>query len=206
MRPMIKTGFLPYLLLVAAAVVLAGCGGSSSSTTAATTISAGQLRAAKKAGEEKARETDRVNNLQKELHSLRRQIKHRGRAPEESQTPSESPSPSTSPAVESSAPLRTFHAPSGNVSCEIFTTGATCTVESVGETFAFSSGEAARIEPGDDLPRSLGERVGYGATVSSGSISCEVPPSDVPRGVSCVDSSSGHGFDASRIPERQEAY
>jgi hypothetical protein len=42
--------------------------------------------------------------------------------------------------------------------------------------------------------------------VSAGSISCEVPPSDVPRGVTCVDIGTGHGFEASRIASREKAY
>lgn len=189
-------------LLLLAVVALAGCGGSSASST--TTISAAQLRAAKKTGEEKARERDRVNNLQRQLHNLKRQVKHRSAV----QTGNSAPAPpsTSSPAPESNAPVRSFHAPSGNVSCEILTDGASCTVESVGETFAFEAGEPARIEPTATLPSALGELIDYGNTVSVGSISCEVPPSDVARGITCSDATSGHGFEASRVPARQSAY
>jgi hypothetical protein len=102
--------------------------------------------------------------------------------------------------------LRSFHAPSGNVSCEVFTSGATCTVESSGETFVLEADSPARVESAAVLSPGLGEVVEYGHTVGDGSITCEVPPSDVPRGVTCVDQSDGHGFEASRDASRQEVH
>lgn len=188
------------LLLVG--VVLVGCGGSSASSTA--TISAAQLQAAKKAGEEKAEERDRVNSLQKQLRSLRHQVRHGGSLARSSSAPSSNSQ--SAPAVESEPSVRAFHSPSGNVSCEILADGATCTVESIAETFSFAGGEPAQIEPGVQLSSDLGELAAYGSTVSAGSISCEIPPSSVARGVSCSDSTSGHGFEASRVAARQSAY
>jgi hypothetical protein len=42
--------------------------------------------------------------------------------------------------------------------------------------------------------------------VSEGSITCTIPHSSEPHGIICTDSSSGHGFEASREPERQHVY
>jgi hypothetical protein len=183
--------------------VLTACGGSSSSSTA--TVSFAELRAAKRAGEEKAREQDRVKNLQKQVHELKHRVNHgvatQPAGPAQAASPNSEEQPS-----QSSGLGRSFHAPSGNVSCEIVTDGASCTVESVGETFVLEAGAPGRIESGAALPRDLGELVDYGNTVSAGSITCEVPPSDVPRGISCSDSASGHGFEASRVSSRQSAY
>jgi hypothetical protein len=129
---------------------------------------------------------------------------HAGAAGEAPSTAAAAPSPSA-PTAE--AEPVSFHAPSGNVSCEVFLEGATCTVASVGETFVLDPGEPATIEAEAALPPGYGEAVGYGSTVAGGgSVTCEVPPSDSPRGVSCVDSSDGHGFEASRVPDRQKAY
>jgi hypothetical protein len=194
--------------MIAALVVvgaLAGCGGSSSSQPV--TVSLAELHEAKLAGEEKAREQDRVKSLQKQMRVLKRQVKHGSPSGTRSPNVEASPAPAAATAPsESYAPLRAFHAPSGNVSCQVLVEGASCTVESIGETFTFEAGGAARIDSSDALPRGFGELVNYGETVSVGSISCEVPPSDVPRGISCSDSASGHGFEASRIPDRQSAY
>jgi hypothetical protein len=191
------------IAVLALAGALTACGGSGSNPT--TSASLAELGAAKRAGEEKARERDRVKNLQKQMRALKRQVKRRKSSPASAVASSPAAAPAAAPpAIEE--PVRAFHAPSGNVSCQVLTDGASCTVESIGETFVFEAGQPARIESGAALPRYLGELVGYGSTVSSGSVSCEVPPSDVPRGISCSDSSSGHGFEASRIPSRQSAY
>jgi hypothetical protein len=191
------------LIALVGGALITACGGSSSSTTE--TVGLGELHAAKKAGEERAREQDRMNNLQKQVRQLKHRMNHGARVHVRSEAAAPVPAEAVQP-PEAAGPLRSFHAPSGNVSCEVFADGASCTVESIAETFLFEAGEPARIESGTALPRDLGELVGYGETVSSGSISCEVPPSDVPRGISCSDSASGHGFEASRIPSRQSAY
>jgi hypothetical protein len=185
-----------------AAVLLAACGGGSSDSSTTATLSAAELHAAQRAGEEKAHEQDRVRSLQKQVRALKHRVDHRADG-------NSAPAPATTataPPPAESEPARSFHAPSGNVSCRLSATGAACTVESIGETFAFEAGAPGRIESGAELPRGLGELVGYGNTVSVGSVSCEVPPSDVPRGITCVDSASGHGFEASRVASRQSAY
>jgi hypothetical protein len=194
--------------VTAAAGLLVGCGGSGSQSTE--TVSMAQLRAAKRAGEEKAREQDRVKNLQKQMRQLKHRVNHGAHAHSgatASASPAVAPPAATSTqASAEGAPVRTFHAPSGNVSCQILVDGASCTVESIGETFVFEAGGPARIEPTAALPRGLGELVGYGNTVGAGSIICGVPPSDIPRGITCSDASTGHGFEASSVSSRQSAY
>jgi hypothetical protein len=192
------------LCCVLAAALLVGCGGSGGGSTAASP-SAAQLQAAKKEGEEAARERDRVASLQRQVHRIKRQM-HSSRASVAKQPATATSSPSTSSAEPEPEPV-SFHAPSGNVSCEIFLEGATCTVVSVGETFVLDPGSPATIENAMALPRNYGEEVGFGNAVSDGgSVTCEVPPSDSPHGITCVDSSDGHGFEASRVPDRQQAY
>jgi hypothetical protein len=192
--------------MVIAAGVLAGCGGSSGSSTVSSP-SAAQLQAAKKEGEKAARERDRVAALQRQVHAIKRQVGHERRQRPRQAAPTPVAPTTTATTASGSVPVRSFHAPSGNVSCEVFVEGATCTVASVGETFVLEPGAPARIESAAALPRGLGEATGYGSVVSGGgSVSCEVPPSDVPRGISCADSADGHGFEASRIRDRQEAY
>jgi hypothetical protein len=176
-----------------------GCGDSSSGPSEA------QLQAAKAEGEEAAREKDRIDNLQKQVRGLKHQAKQATTAPapaaQTDSTVSSEPSDTGASSV-----LRSFHAPSGNVSCEILADGALCSVDSVATTFAFSDGQPARIESGASLPRSAGELAPYGTTVSAGSVTCTVPRSDDPHGITCVDAGSGHGFEASRVASRQHAY
>jgi hypothetical protein len=196
--------------LAALAVVglLAGCGGSSGGSTVSR-ASAPELRAAQIRGEEAAKERDRVAGLQRQVRSIRRRLRHHDARHEPASSAAVATGGSTPQAaapVVSEGPVRSFHAPSGNVSCEVLTDGATCTVASVGLTFVLESGSAARVEAGAALPSGLGELMDYGSTVSAGSITCEVPPSDVPRGITCVDLSDGHGFEASRDSSRQKAY
>jgi hypothetical protein len=102
--------------------------------------------------------------------------------------------------------MRMFHAPSGNVSCEVSAHGALCSVGSTAQTFSFDSGRPAEITPGTVLADGVGEPAPYGAVISSGSIACTVPESDEPRGIICEDGDSGHGFEASRLSSRQRAY
>lgn len=194
-------------MAVVAVGLLSGCGGSGGGSTT-DTVAVSELQAARRQGEEAAKERDRVAALQRQVRAIKRHMRHH-RAHHGSASPvvtevgaaSAAPSPSAA-----EGPLRSFHAPSGNVSCEVFGDGATCTVESVGTTFVLEPGAPARVEAGTALPSSFGELVEFGNVVSAGSITCEVPPSDVPRGITCVDQSDGHGFEASRVSSRQEAY
>lgn len=178
--------------------LLAGCGGSGSSGP-----SEAQLQAAKRQGEEAAHEKDRINNLQKQVRGLKRQARRKGSTVV---VEDDSGVEATSPESSGSAVLRTFHAPSGNVSCEILSRGALCSVGSISTTFAFSDGQAGQIESGASLPQNAGELAPYGSIVSAGVISCTVPLSSEPHGIICVDSESGHGFEASRVGDRQRAY
>ena len=43
-----------------------------------------------------------------------------------------------------------------------------------------------------------------GSTVTVGSVTCEVPPENVARGIACAK--GGHGFEASRVASRQKVY
>lgn len=177
-------------------IALSGCGGSSSSGA-----SQAEIEAARKEGETAAHEKDRVDSLQKQVRNLKKQAKQ-GQAAAVAEPASNGEEGS----VSGAAVLRTFHAPSGNVSCEILENGALCTVDSIETTFAFDGGDTAHIESGAVLPRGAGQLVPYGNTVGVGAVSCAVPLSSEARGVTCVDEASGHGFEASRVGERQKAY
>lgn len=178
------------------ALAAAGCGGSGSDGP-----SEAQLEAAKKQGEEAARERNRIDSLQKQVTRLKRQAKRDERASADHAGAQGVVVPESE-----SATVRVFHAPSGNVSCEISAHGALCSVGSIAETFSFDNGQPAEITPGTALAQGAGELASYGAVLSSGSIACRIPESDEPRGIICEDESSGHGFEASRVSSRQRAY
>ena len=117
----------------------------------------------------------------------------------------------SSPAPAAGAPpantgSRTFHAGTGNVTCQVGADGAACAVASMGKTFVLPASGEAFLEPGTRLPRATGERVPYGTSISLGSITCEIPPESVARGVTCTDASNGHGFEASRVTSRQKLF
>jgi hypothetical protein len=92
------------------------------------------------------------------------------------------------------------------VSCEITEASARCSVSSIGQTFALASGSEARMESGIAVARGSGATVGWGESVSVGQIRCSIPLEDEPRGITCDDTASGHGFEASRVPARQRTY
>jgi hypothetical protein len=182
--------------LCLALFALAGCGGSDSGTAAES-----QLRAAKQEGEEAAREKDRVDRLERQVRSLKKEAREGGAgvvvAGAEDGHAGE-------PAADRRLAL--FHTPSGNVSCRLSTEEAACSVASAAETFVFGDGGAARVESSTLLPPEAGDLAAYGSTVSAGSVSCVIPASSSPHGVVCADAASGHGFEASRVPARQRAY
>jgi len=197
-----RRGRATRLLVVAtvllAALAIAGCGDSGSETAAQE-----QLEAARAEGEEAALERERVDDLQRQLRKLKKRVDDGGAAPVAA-----TPGPQAAAAAPASVPSEreAFHAPSGNVSCEVFTGGALCTVSSVGLTFTLANGEAARVESVSALGRDVGRLAPFGTSVRIGSIACQIPQEDEPRGIACVDSSSGHGFEASRHSERQRVY
>lgn len=188
-----------FSLLVVSGLVVSGCGGSSSDSP-----SEAQLEKAKEEGERIARESARVDDLERELRRLKRSSRH-ARA---DSSPVAAPATSTPLSEDGGGtePLRTFHVPSGNVSCAITSSGALCTVDSIATTFRVEGGGPGRIESGSALPRGYGELANYGGTVSGGSVTCTIPEADEARGITCVDAISGHGFEASRISSRQEAF
>lgn len=179
--------------------MVAGCGDTSSDG-----LSEKQLEKAREEGERVAQERARVDELEEEVRNLKRSSQ-RSKA---DHAPSAVPAASTPPPEDGSDSelLRTFHAPSGNVSCAITQSGAFCTVDSIATTFRVEDGGAGQIESGSVLPRGYGELVEFGTAVNAGSITCTVPASDEPRGITCVDTGSGHGFEASRVASRQDAY
>jgi hypothetical protein len=190
-------GLVVASILLTSLIALSGCGGSSSSG-----LSEAQIVAAKRQGEEAAHEKDRINSLRKQVHALQHQAKHGGQTVVVEHTSGTTPTPQD----DGSTVLRTFHAPSGNVSCEILPDGALCTVGSIDTTFFFSGGKSAHIESGAVLSDGAGELASYGTTITEGSITCMIPQSDEPRGITCTDADSGHGFEASRVSARQHAY
>jgi hypothetical protein len=187
------------VLLVAALGALSGCGDSGSNDSAA------RLEAAKHEGEEVAREKARIDRLEQKVRHLQSQTHSSGSGStvvvEHDATVEDDPSQTGGSEV-----LRSFHAPSGNVSCEILSDGALCSVDSIDETFSFSDGGEGSVATGVALPRGAGESVGYGESVAAGSVICTIPPSDSPHGIVCADSDSGHGFEASRVLARQRTY
>lgn len=191
-------------VMVASMFLSVGCGGSGDSNDS--TVAQDQLEAAKRQGEEAAEERDRLDRLQRRVARLARQNQRSARAAVASAVPHETVTAGSAESSPEATVLRSFHAPSGNVSCEILSDGALCTVSSTNETFTFSNGEAVHAESGAQLPSGAGELAPYGTTIAAGSIVCTVPPSDSPHGVICADEGSGHGFEASRVLSRQRVY
>lgn len=117
-----------------------------------------------------------------------------------------SPPSSSAVSAPSTAGSRTFHASSGNVTCVIDSETAACAVASLGKTFVVPASGNAFLEDGLRVGRGAGQQVPYGSTVDQGSISCDIPPENVARGVRCANASTGHGFEASRVASRQKLY
>ena len=145
-----------------------------------------------------AQQKQSVRRLQKEVKKLKQGRSSNGTTQ----------APATTEQVEAtdSGSVRTFHAPSGNVSCEISESSARCSVAVAGQTFVFDPGGRARIESGLALSRGSGSLVDWGSTVALGSVRCSIPQENEPQGITCEDTSSGHGFEASGVTSRQRAY
>ena len=197
----LRRGLAGLTLATVLVIGASGCGGGGSASTAAQA----EVERARHEGEDVAREQDRIKGLQRRV----KRLEHRAAAGAgQSAGPvSAEPSPAAQarPGSELRV-LRTFHTPSGNVSCEVLADGALCSVASTGETFSLRGLEPGRIEPGAAVAAGSGELVPYGSTLSEGAVSCSVPPSSVPRGVTCENAETGHGFEASRVAARQRAY
>jgi hypothetical protein len=184
------------LLLCGFGFALAGCGDSSNDEP-----SAAQLKSARQEGERAGRERARVDELEEEVRGLKRSARTDS-AGEKRRAVSSTPPPAADGGTEL---LRSFHAPSGNVSCAITSGGAYCSVASIATTFRLRVGSPGEIESGAALPENFGEPIEFGSTVSAGSVTCTVPESDEPSGIICSDN-TGHGFEASRVSERQKVY
>ncbi len=106
---------------------------------------------------------------------------------------------------------RPFQSPSGNIVCLLGAVGVACDVSDYiyqvppgppcsqhiawGNRFTLQKGQAAEMVCHGDTLRVPGEQtLGYGQTVSAGTITCSSDPS----GVKCTDSSTGHYFRVAR--------
>jgi hypothetical protein len=104
-------------------------------------------------------------------------------------------------------PEHTFFAPGGNVTCVIQGDSASCSVASADITFVLPlGGGAAYTTAGQEVARGSGVEAAFGTEQSNGTVTCTIPPSNVPAGISCRDNSSAHGFEASRVPARQKVH
>ncbi len=102
---------------------------------------------------------------------------------------------------------RAFFAPSGNVSCAIQGDGARCSVATANLTFVLPPGGGAAFTVQElQLSRASGYEAPFGSEESNGAVVCSIPPSDVPSGITCRDSATGHGFEASRVPSRRKTF
>lgn len=136
------------------------------------------------------------------VHSIKK-----SRTKKKSSSQSASSSSGTSNASSSGGSgSRSFYAGKGNVSCQVTSSSAVCSVASVGKTFVLEGDSPGRTESDARFSRSSGSFAAYGSSVSVGSFSCSIPPESVASGITCRNSSSGHGFEASAVPSRQKTY
>jgi hypothetical protein len=186
------------------ALVLAGCGSASGpSSSKVEPSSATELRINRERTEaaESAHQEDKLKALEREVRRLR----HHGA--QHTTTVVERASGTSGPvSTAASAEARVFHAPSGNVTCEVHGAGARCSVASNNQTFVLPEGGPAYIESGLTLSAGSGPLAEYGTSVGDGSVRCVIPLQSEPKGITCSSSESGHGFEASRVFSRQEAY
>lgn len=180
-------------LLIGVAVVI-GCGDDAGGNAEADL--AQRIEQARKEGAREARQGDRLKGLQKRVRRLERDGSPGSKVVVEEST--------DSGGEIATGVIRAFHTP--NVSCEIRNDGAVCSVISIGITFAMEGSEAAYIEDGGRVSSGAGAPASWDSTVSAGSITCRIPAESEPRGVTCMNNATGHGFEASRVPERQRAY
>ena len=175
---------------------LTGCGSSDSSSGA----SAAQLEQARQEAAAQQKIKDKQAQLEKELSALKKQKA-------KTKTVVVTHSDGTSGAsVDSGGTARIFHAGSGNVSCRVSSSSASCTVASSGQVFVVGVSGSAYQASGGQLPRGSGAYAPYGTSVNSGSFTCSIPPESQASGITCRNTSTGHGFEASRRAERQKTY
>lgn len=191
---------LALCLATIAVVAVSGCGSSDDAV---------ESRIARERGEaaSQARQEQKVKDLEAKLRDVeRRAAKTKTKTVVERQASASTPARSDSGGGTSSGSSETFHVPSGNVSCRITTSSARCSVARTGTSFSFSAGSGSASTGGEFLSRGSGYQTGWGTTVSAGSVSCRIPTENEKAGIRCSDSSTGHGFEASAVAERQRLF
>jgi hypothetical protein len=117
------------------------------------------------------------------------------------------PAPEHSQPSPSSSEREAFYAPSGNVTCWLQNESAECSVASADMTFVLPAGSgSAYTVSGLSVPRGEGSEAPFDTQRSVGVIVCEIPAENVPAGITCRDTATGHGFEASRVAARQRVY
>ncbi len=183
-------------------VALSACGGSDDDLE--NRISRERAEAASQ-----ARQAERIKGLEAKLRQVERDAKRQSTSKVKTVVERESAPRSSSnarAAASGGGRSEVFHAPSGNVSCEVTAVSARCTVAKIGTTFRFDTGSGAATTGGEGLGRGAGYAVGWDTSVSVGSVSCRIPAENERAGIRCNDSSTGHGFEASAVSSRQKLY
>jgi len=120
---------------------------------------------------------------------------------------SERVQPSASSSASSPSTGEAFYAPSANVTCSLQSESAECSVASIDMTFVLPSGGGSAYTIGGlSVPRGEGSEAPFDTERTDGEIVCSIPPENVPAGITCRDTATGHGFEASRVTARQRVY
>jgi hypothetical protein len=111
------------------------------------------------------------------------------------------------PAASSSSTGEAFYAPSGNVTCSLQSESAECSVASIDMTFVLPQGGGSAYTIGGlSVPRGEGSEAPFDTERTDGEIVCSIPAENVPAGSTCRNTTTGHGFEASRVAARQRVY
>lgn len=184
-------------VLMIGALALTGCGSSNNSSSSAIELRVDRERAEAAAN---AHQEDKLKALEGEVHRLRHG--HQGTTTVVAPSGSSSPPPPVA-----GSEVRLFHAPGGNVTCEVQAESARCAVASNDQTFVLPQGNSsAYTESGLALSAGSGSLAAYGTSVGVGSVTCAIPMQDEPKGIACTSDESSHGFEASKVSARQKAY
>jgi hypothetical protein len=107
----------------------------------------------------------------------------------------------------SASSSQAFYAPSGNVTCSLQSESAECSVASIDMTFVLPQGNGSAYTIGGlSVPRGEGSEAPFDTERSAGVIVCNIPAENVPAGITCRNTTTGHGFEASRVAARQQVY
>jgi hypothetical protein len=111
------------------------------------------------------------------------------------------------PAASSSSASEGFYAPSGNVTCSLHSESAECSVASNDMTFVLPQGGGSAYTIGGlSVSRGEGSEAPFDTERSDGEIICNIPAENVPAGITCRNTATGHGFEASKVYSRQKVY